>query len=89
MAEPWWISNQPGHAVQASGESDSVLRAAIAHRLHGRAIVNGLNVLPAVPSMIDDSMEMCLKTFSAIGVSFNDEQRTMLQSKAHWNASLP
>ena len=49
-------------------------------RLHSRAIVSGSIMLPAVPAMIDDYMEMCTKTFSAVGVAFNDKERTQLRS---------
>ena len=80
MANQCWKSGQPGQASQASGESDPALRAAMARRLHGRAIVSGSIVLPAVPGMIDDYMVMCLNTFSAIGASFNEEQHTKLHS---------
>lgn len=49
-------------------------------RLLSRAVASGSIVVPAVPAMIDDYMEMCTKTFSAIGVAFNKEELAQLRS---------
>jgi len=47
--------------------------AALTRRLLRRAVVTGTITLPAVPGMLEDYVEMCDRTFSAIGVAFNAE----------------
>ena len=49
-------------------------RAALTRRLLRRAVVTGTITLPAVPGMLEDYVEMCDRTFSAIGVAFNAEE---------------
>ena len=75
-----WTLKTAVPTLHSRGENDVDLRAAMVRRLHSRAVVSGSIVLPAVPAMIDDYMEMCTKTFSAVGVAFNDEERTQLRS---------
>lgn len=48
--------------------------------LHRRAVASGTITLPAVPGMLDEYVDMCEKTFSAIGVEFNSEQRARLRA---------
>lgn len=55
------------------------LRSALARRLQGRTVASGSIVLPAVPSMIDEYVEMCVRSFRAIGVAFNDDQLNHLR----------
>lgn len=43
-------------------------------RLHRRAVVKGSITLPAVPSMLDEYVDMCDDLFIGIGVEFTDEQ---------------
>ena len=80
MDPGWWELNTAAPTVNARGENDADLRAALVRRLHSRAVASGSIVLPAVPAMIDDYMHMCTKTFSAIGVAFKDEELNQLRS---------
>jgi len=79
MAPGWWTLKTAAPTLPSRGENEQAIKAAMVRRLHGRAVVNGSIVLPAVPAMIDDYLEMCTKTFSAIGVAFNDEELTQLR----------
>lgn len=53
---------------------DPQLRAALTRRLQQKAIVHGSMVLPAVPDLLDDYVEMCDSVFQGIGVHFAPEQ---------------
>lgn len=59
---------------------DPVLRQGLVRRLHRRAVVSGSLVLPAVPAMIDDYVEMCARIFMGVGVPFNDDQLSYLRA---------
>lgn len=48
-------------------------------RLHRRTVASGSLVLPAVPAMIDDYVEMCARIFMGVGVPFNDDQLSHLR----------
>jgi len=63
----------------------SVLREAMARRLHRGAIVSGQISLAAAPGMIDDYVKMCDTVFAGVGVQFNTEElahlRTVLEGQ--------
>lgn len=67
MSQPSGPSTKPG------------LSKALARTLHRRAVVQGSITLPAVPAMLDDYVTTCLATFAAIGVEFDDAQRSSLR----------
>ncbi len=54
-------------------------------RFHSRSVVTGEISLPAVPSLLDEYVEMCSRIFAAVGRKFNDEElahlRTVLQNQ--------
>lgn len=54
-------------------------------RFYSRSVVAGEISLPAVPSMLDEYVQMCNRIFAAVGRQFNDEElahlRTVLQSQ--------
>jgi SAM-dependent methyltransferase len=52
----------------------TVVREAMARRLHRRSVVTGQVTLPAVPGMIDEYVSMCDKIFAAVGRRFTREQ---------------
>jgi 2-polyprenyl-3-methyl-5-hydroxy-6-metoxy-1,4-benzoquinol methylase len=53
---------------------DLAWRPGMLRRLHRRAVASGSIVLPAVPAMIEDYVEMCARVFMGVGVPFNDDQ---------------
>jgi SAM-dependent methyltransferase len=55
------------------------LRRALARRLQGRTIASGRIRLPAVPAMIDECQEICLRSFAAVGVEFTPDQTARLR----------
>lgn len=55
------------------------LRPAVTRRLLRRAIASGQIRLPAVPALIDDYVALCERSFAAIGVAFDAEQRAHLR----------
>ena len=59
--------------------TQSDIRASMTRRLHRRGVMNGSMVLPAVPNMVDDYVEMCDSTFKAVGVVFSQEQLHQLR----------
>jgi SAM-dependent methyltransferase len=48
-------------------------------RLLRRAITSGQIRLPAVPALLDDYQALCERSFAALGVTFNAEQRAHLR----------
>ena len=54
----------------------TLLREAMARRLHRRSVVNGQITLPAVPGMFDEYVTMCDTIFAAVGRKFTAEQLT-------------
>lgn len=62
--------------LQRSGE----LREALAGTLKRRAIVQGVVTLPAVPALLDEYVTLCLDTFEAVGVRFDDGEVAHLRA---------
>jgi SAM-dependent methyltransferase len=58
----------------------SVLREAMARRLHRRAEAEGQLTLPAVPGMVDEYVKMCEKIFAGMGVQYTAEQSAQLKT---------
>jgi SAM-dependent methyltransferase len=58
----------------------SVLREATARRLYRRTVAEGKIALPAVPSMIDEYMTICLDLFASLGVNYTDEESAQLKT---------
>ena len=54
-------------------------RGALARRLLGRTVASGEIRMLAVPAMLDECQEICLRSFSAIGVEFSPEQASCLR----------
>lgn len=54
-------------------------RSALNSRLLRRAVASGEICLPAVPAMLADYEELCLRTFAALGVTFNAEETARLR----------
>ena len=54
-------------------------QASLRRKLYRRAEAAGRITLPAVPSMIDDYVQMCDNVFKAIGVFFNQAELTQLR----------
>ncbi len=54
-------------------------------RFYSRSVVSGEISLPAVPSLLDEYVEMCSRIFAGVGRQFNDEElahlRTVLQNQ--------
>lgn len=61
------MENAPTPAVEAS-----VLRGAMAPRLHRGSIVTDEITIPAVPAMLDEYMPMCATLFGAVSRPFTD-----------------
>ena len=55
------------------------LRKAMARRLHRRAEAEAKITVPAVPSMVDDYVEMCEKIFAGMGIQYTVEQSAQLK----------
>jgi SAM-dependent methyltransferase len=55
------------------------LRPAMTRRLLRRAITSGQIRLPAVPALLDDYQALCERSFAALGITFNAEQRAHLR----------
>ncbi|OBK18639.1 methyltransferase type 12 [Mycobacterium asiaticum] len=75
------MENAPLSSVdQAKAWKDAMTR-----RLYTRSVVTGEISLPAVPSMLDEYVEMCSGIFAGVGRKFNDEEiahlRTVLQTQ--------
>ena len=64
----------------ASGGSGDPHREAMTRILQRRAVVQGSITLPAVPGLLSEYVAMCLDTFAAVGVVFDDEQAAHLRS---------
>lgn len=62
--------------TQSTGEDAH--RAALVHTLKRRATAQGTITLPAVPALLDEYVELCLTTFTALGVEFDASQRAEL-----------
>ena len=67
MTEP---SKDPGRAD---------IDRALTRTLHRRAVGQGSITLPAVPALLEDYVTLCLATFAALSIDFDDEQRTHLR----------
>lgn len=55
------------------------LRPAVTRRLLRRAIASGQIRLPAGPALIDDYVALCERSFVALGIAFDAEQRAHLR----------
>jgi precorrin-6B methylase 2 len=60
--------------------SPPMLREAMARRLFRRAVMTAQITVPAVPSMIDEYVNMCDNVFAASGVRYTAEQSDQLKS---------
>jgi SAM-dependent methyltransferase len=69
------VDDRPPRSFDAS-----VLREAMARRLHRRAEAEGQITLPAVPSMVDEYVKMCEKIFAGMGVQYTAEQSAQLKT---------
>jgi 2-polyprenyl-3-methyl-5-hydroxy-6-metoxy-1,4-benzoquinol methylase len=58
----------------------SVLREAMARRLHRRAEAEGKITVPAVPSLVDEYVKMCENVFAGMGVQYTAEQSAQLRT---------
>ncbi len=58
----------------------SMLREAMARRLYRRAVVNAQITVPAVPSMLDEYVTMCVNVFAVAGVQQTAEQSAQLKA---------
>ncbi len=71
------------YSCHMNESSDGTCRADIDHALtrtlHRRAVGQGSITLPAVPAMLEDYVTLCLSTFAALSVDFDDEQRRQLR----------
>jgi precorrin-6B methylase 2 len=63
-----------------SSFTPSLLREAMARRLHRRAVMTAQITVPAVPSMIDEYVTMCDNVFAAAGVHRTPEQSAQLKT---------
>jgi len=55
------------------------VRPALTRRLLRRAVANGQIRLPAVPALLDDYAVICERSFAALGIAFDAEQRAHLR----------
>lgn len=62
---------------QDRGRAD--IDRALTRTLHRRAVAQGSITLPAVPAMLEEYLTLCLTTFAALSIDFDDEQRTHLR----------
>jgi precorrin-6B methylase 2 len=58
----------------------SVLRDAMARRLHRRSVAEGQITLPAAPAMIDEYVTMCENLFASFGVRYTAEESAQLKT---------
>jgi 2-polyprenyl-3-methyl-5-hydroxy-6-metoxy-1,4-benzoquinol methylase len=58
----------------------SMLREAMARRLHRRSMAEGQLHLPAVPSMLDEYVTMCETIFSGLGIQNTVEETAQLKA---------
>ena len=63
----------------ADSGNDSLIDAALVRSLHRGAAVTGSITIPAVPAMLEEYVGLCIETFTAFGVQFDDEQRDNLR----------
>lgn len=56
-----------------------LVHRALTQTLHRRAMAQGSITLPAVPALIDEYLTLCLTTFGALSIDFDDEQRRHLR----------
>lgn len=56
------------------------LHAALTRRLLRRAVAGGTLRLPAVPALLDDYQALCERSFAALGITFDADQRGHLRS---------
>ena len=66
--------------ISPSLMSKSDYQSSMARRLYRRALFTGRIEVPAVPSMIDEYVKMCVALFNAMGVVFNEEELGHLRS---------
>lgn len=59
-------------------DSEPDLGEALRRTLHRRTVAEGTITLPAVPALLDEYVRLCLTTFGAIGVDFDDAQQACL-----------
>jgi precorrin-6B methylase 2 len=64
----------------ARSASPSTLREATVRRLYRRAVMTAQITVPAVPSLIDEYVKMCVNVFAASGLQYTAEQSTQLES---------
>jgi SAM-dependent methyltransferase len=60
--------------------SPSMLREAMARRLYRRSVAMGQIAVPAVPSLIDEYVEMCDRLFASVGVQYSAEEFAQLKT---------
>ncbi|MCK0173074.1 bifunctional 2-polyprenyl-6-hydroxyphenol methylase/3-demethylubiquinol 3-O-methyltransferase UbiG [Mycolicibacterium sp. F2034L] len=63
-----------------SSENSSPLREAMVRRLLRRGEARGEIIIPAVPGMLDEYVQMCSKVFATVGSPFTPEQLDHLRS---------
>lgn len=57
---------------------EDIRRGALLRTLKRRATAQGTITIPAVPALLEEYVDLCLGTFSALGVEFDDAQREEL-----------
>jgi SAM-dependent methyltransferase len=60
--------------------SPSKLRDAMARRLYRRSVAMGQIAVPAVPSLIDEYVQMCANIFASVGVEYSPEEFAQLET---------
>ena len=67
-------------ASQTGDATGGPFRGPMVRRLLRRAAVSGQIRLPAVPAMLDDYQAVCERSFAAIGIAFDADQRAHLRT---------
>src|ERR1700730_13434777 len=69
-----------GDSPLSSADQVQAWKDALTRRLHSRSVVAGEISLPAVPSMLDDYVDMCSRIFADLGRKFGDENLAQLRA---------
>jgi len=73
------------NSLPAAVDQQQEWKDAMTRRFYSRSVVSGEISLPAVPSLLDEYVEMCSRIFAGVGRQFNDEElahlRTVLQNQ--------